>query len=174
MPRVLITGTRSDGTHHEVALSDTDEIKVALVTGDIEIGAVEIKDATTDTRAAVDTDGLEVHIDKALPAGANAIGDVDPVIATPTAYNVTLAVADTEYSQAMPANCRGFEFQCRTEHDVRFAFVTLKVAGPAAPYLTLKAGDYYHTFPINQAALPSTLYLASATAGVIVEILAWT
>lgn len=139
---------------------------VTLTTGDLEIGAVEIKDATTATRATVDADGLEVHIDKALP-------DIDPVIATPTAYNVTLTVADTQYSQAMPANCRGFEFQCRTEHDMRFAFVTGKVAGPAAPYLTLKAGDYYCSFPINQAASPSTLYLASSTAGVVVEVISW-
>ena len=99
--------------------------------------------------------------------------DVDPVTATPTAYNVTLTNANTEYSQAMPGNCRGFEFQCRTEADVRYAFVTGKVAGPAAPWLTLKAGDYYYSPPINQAAAPSTLYLATPTAGVIAEIIAW-
>lgn len=98
----------------------------------------------------------------------------DPMTATPIPYNVTLTSADTEYSQAMPDDCRGFEFQCRTEHDVRYAFVAGKVAGPTAPYLTLKAGDYYYSPPIFQDGTPSTLYLASATAGVIVEILAWT
>ena len=108
----------------------------------------------------------------ALLGGTGTL-DVDPVTATPTAYNVTLTVANTEYNQAMPANCRGFEFQCRTEADVRYAFVTGRVAGPAAPWLTLKAGDYYFSPPINQAATPSTLYLATPTAGSIVEILAW-
>jgi hypothetical protein len=98
----------------------------------------------------------------------------DPVTATPTPYNLTLTDADTEYSQALPANCRGFEFQARTEAAVRFAFVTGKVAGPTAPYMTLKAGDYYSSPPLNQGASPSTLYLASATAGTVVEILAWT
>ena len=97
-----------------------------------------------------------------------------PVAVSPTIYNVTLTSADTEYSQAMPTNCRGFEFQCRTESDVRFAFVTGKVAGPTAPYMTLKAGDYYYSFPISQGDAPSTLYLASSTSGVVVEIIAWT
>jgi hypothetical protein len=92
---------------------------------------------------------------------------------TPTVYNVTLTNANTEYNQALPANCRGFEFQCRTENDVRFAFVTGKVATPTAPWMTLKAGDYYVSFPVNQQASPGTLYLASSTAGVICEIIAW-
>ena len=109
-----------------------------------------------------------------IEAGSAAVGKVDPVTSAPTVYNVTLTNADTEYSQVLPANCRGFEFQCRTEATVRFAFVTGKVATPTAPYMTLKAGDYYCSFPINQAASPSTLYLASATAGVIAEIIAWT
>ena len=108
-----------------------------------------------------------------IGVAVGSIPDVDPVTAAPTVYNVTLTTANTEYSQAMPANCRGFEFQCRTEATVRFAVVTGKVATPTAPYMTLKAGDYYVSFPINQAAAPSTLYLASATAGVIAEIIAW-
>jgi len=91
----------------------------------------------------------------------------------PTAFNLTLTVADTEYTQALPANCHGFEFQCRTENEVRFAFETGRVAGPVAPYLTLKAGDYYYSGSINQGATPSTLFVASATAGVVVEIIAW-
>ena len=98
----------------------------------------------------------------------------DMLRGTPAVYNVTLTLADTEYSQALPANCRGFEFQCRTSHDVRFAFVTGKVAGPTAPYMTLKAGDWYYSGPIAQGDAPSTLYLASGTAGVVVEILGWT
>ena len=106
-------------------------------------------------------------------AGAAAWPVTDAKAAAPTTYNVTLTNADTEYSQALPANCRGFEFQCRTEATVRFAFATGKVATPTAPYHTLKAGDYYSSPPISQAASPSTLYLASATAGVVVEILAW-
>jgi len=101
-------------------------------------------------------------------------GSFDVPTAIPTTYNVTCTVADTEYSQALPANCRGFEFQARTEAIVRYAFVTGKVATPTAPYHTLKAGDYYFSPQINQAAAPSTLYVASPTAGTVVELLAWT
>ena len=109
----------------------------------------------------------------ALVAGTANVGKVDVPTATPTIYNVTLTSADTEYSQAMPTNCRRFEWQCRTENTTRYAFVTGKVATPTAPYMTLKAGDYEDSGPINQAASPSTLYLASSTAGVVVEIVAW-
>ena len=114
----------------------------------------------------------KVAIDQTTPGTTNKVV-ADVPTATPTAYNVTLTNANTEYSQAMPANCRGFEFQARTEATVSYAFVTGKVATPTAPWLTLKAGDYYASPPLNQAAAPSTLYLGSATAGTIVEILAW-
>lgn len=95
-------------------------------------------------------------------------------ITTPTVYNVTCTVADTQYSQALPANCRKFELQARTEAILRFAFVTGKVATPTAPWLTLKAGDYYYSPDMMQTASPSTLFVASPTAGTVVEILAWT
>jgi len=106
--------------------------------------------------------------------------DVDPFVvhhdfaaSTPNSYNVTLTVADTEYSQALPANCRFFEFQARTEATVRYAFATGKVATPTAPYHTLKAGDYYNSPQLNQGASPSTLYVGSPTAGTVVELLVW-
>lgn len=99
--------------------------------------------------------------------------ELDFAPAAPTSYNVTLAVINTEYSQTMPANCRGFEFQARTAADIRFAFVTGKVAGPVAPYHTLKSGSYFWSFDLNQGASPSTLYLASSAAGTVVEIIAW-
>jgi len=115
---------------------------------------------------------LTVAIDQAAPGVTDHV-TADVRTATPTVYNVTLTVANTEYSQAMPANCRGFEFQARTEATIRYAFVTGRVAGPVAPWLTLKAGDYYFSPPLNQAAAPSTLYLGTATAGTAVEILCW-
>ena len=96
------------------------------------------------------------------------------VTSTPTIYNVTLTDANTEYSQDLPANCRFFEFQCRTAFAVRYAYVTGKVATPTAPYMTLKSGGSYYTPVISQGASPSTVYFASAQAGVVVEITAWT
>jgi hypothetical protein len=90
---------------------------------------------------------------------------------TPVTYNVTLTSADTEYSQALPTGCRAVAFRCRSNAVVRFAWETAKVATPTAPYQTLRAGGDYWKENINAASL--TLYLASATAGAIVEIEAW-
>jgi hypothetical protein len=115
----------------------------------------------------------KVGLDQTTPGTTNKV-TTDPITATPTPYNVTCTVADTEYSQALPASCRGFELQARTQAEVRYAFVTGKVAGSVAPFLTLKAGDYYASLPLNQGAAPSTLYVASSVAGTVVEILAWT
>lgn len=103
------------------------------------------------------------------------------VARTPTTYNLTLTNADTEYSQALPANCRYFSIQCRTGYDVRMAFVTGKVAASTAPFFTIKSGSGYNS-PENFDGANSlqgsssaiTLYFASAQAGVVMEILCWT
>lgn len=90
----------------------------------------------------------------------------------PTIFNVTLTSANTEYSQALP-DCTRYDFQCRTAYDVRYAFETGKVAGPTAPYLTLKAGGTFTSDFVPQAAGPQTVYLASAQAGVVVEMVCY-
>jgi hypothetical protein len=86
---------------------------------------------------------------------------------SPTCFNVTLTNADTEYSQTL-TDCKMVEFQARTSVDIRFAFVTGKVATPTAPYMTLKAGQWYY-----YEGKPTTLYLASSTGGTVVEVLQW-
>lgn len=152
---------------------------VVKVTGSIPHGVVADKTfpivigglATTSAPAVVDNgDAVQAYIDEYGRYHVSA----DAETTSPTIYNVTLTSADTEYSQAMPENCRFFEFQCRTAFAVRYAYVTGKVATPTAPYMTLKSGNYYYSPVISQAATPSTLYLASAQAGVVVEIVAWT
>ena len=85
---------------------------------------------------------------------------------TPPVYNITLTSGDTEYSQAIPDTTKQFTFQCRTAYDVRFAFETGKVATPTAPYATLKSGSPYSETDLFLEG--ETLYLASATAGVVV------
>ena len=91
-----------------------------------------------------------------------------PAATTPTVYNETLTVADTEYDVELPANTKELRFRCRTAFDVRFAWVTGKVAAPTAPYLTLPSGRDYSSDKNNFTGL--TLYLASSEAGVVVEI----
>jgi len=91
---------------------------------------------------------------------------------TPTVYNKTLTSADTEYSQLLPNGTRDIRFRCRTSYDVRFAFVTGKVATPTAPYLTLPASCDYLSDRNDFSG--KTIYFASATAGVVVELEVWT
>jgi len=93
-------------------------------------------------------------------------------VETPTVYNVTLTAADTEYSQALPSSTRELRFRCRTLYDVRYAFVTGKVATPTAPYVTLPAGMEYSS-DLNDLTAKS-LYFATEEAGVVVEIEVWT
>ena len=95
-----------------------------------------------------------------------------PPVTTSTVYNTTLTNANTEYSQLLPANTREFRFMCRTLFDVRYAFVTGKVATPTTPYLTLPAGMEYSSD--NDNFTSTTLYFASGTSGVILELEVWT
>jgi len=89
----------------------------------------------------------------------------------PIIYNVTLTVADTEYSQLLPSGVKELRFRCRTNYDVRFAWETGKVAVPTEPYLTLPAGCDFHSDRKDISG--RTLYFASSEAGVVVELSTW-
>lgn len=90
---------------------------------------------------------------------------------TPTLYNVTMTTADTEYSQALPANTKQFEFRCRGNYDMRFAYATGKVATPTAPYRTLSAGQTKYQNDIDLTSI--TLYVACSQALQVVELEVW-
>lgn len=62
---------------------------VELNSSDVQIGAVEIKNATDDTRATVGANGLHVDVQAltSLPAGDNNIGNVDIASALPAGTN---------------------------------------------------------------------------------------
>ena len=86
-------------------------------------------------------------------------------------YNVTMTNADTEYSQALPADCKKFLIHTRDGTAFRIAFVTGKVAGPTAPYFTVPTNGIYNEDGIQPATL--TIYFACAAGGKVVEIIAW-
>lgn len=123
----------------------------------------------TEFKSTLDANGQHVpHVN--IDSGGGGGGATQAT--TVAVYNTTLTLADTEYSQALPANTLQFRFRCRTIYDVRFAFVTGKVAGPVAPYLTLPAGMEYYSDQNDLTGI--TLFLASAQAGVVVELEVWT
>lgn len=124
-------------------------------------------------KAAVEACQTALEIIDNIVSGSEAQVDVLtlPHATTPVIYNVTMPNADTEYSQALPSNVKKFLIHTRDESEFRLAFVTGKVATPTAPYFTIPASKAYYEDHINPASL--TLYFASASAGKVVEIIAW-
>jgi hypothetical protein len=97
------------------------------------------------------------------------LASMDALEATaPAVYNIALTNANTEYGQVLPENTRRLCFRCRTGVQIRYAWVTGKVAGSTAPYQTLGAGAEYALDGVKLAAM--TLFFASSTAGVDVEL----
>ena len=88
--------------------------------------------------------------------------------ATPVVYNVTMTNANTEYSQALPANAKKFLIKCRGAFAVKVCF-TSEESG--ATYLTIPAGMAYYEDLIQPSSL--TLYFQCATAAQVAEIVAW-
>ena len=87
---------------------------------------------------------------------------------TPTISNVTMTNSNTEYSQALPTNCRRFSIQLRTIKDMKLSFTS---GQSGTTYITIPGGGQYSEDTLNLTA--KTLYFQSTTAGVIAEIVAW-
>ena len=86
----------------------------------------------------------------------------------PEIFNVTMAVAGTEYSQALPAGTKKFTVKCRTYIPVQICFTT---GGTNTLFLTIPPGQSYWEDRLLDAAL--TLYFECAVAAQVIEIVAW-
>lgn len=101
-----------------------------------------------------------------LPTGAIGAATI------PTIYNVPMTLADTEYSQALPANTKIVEFREQgMSSKIRYAFETGKVATPTAPYRSLNIGEVKTVEGLSLAAV--TLYFACSIVGKVMEIEVW-
>jgi len=87
---------------------------------------------------------------------------------TPTIYNVSMTLANTEYSQALPANTKKFLIKCRAQYVVKVCFVS---GQSGSLYLTIPVGGVYWEDEVQPASL--TLYFQCATAAQVAEIIAW-
>lgn len=156
-------------------IAQTQEIATVSATG--LLGVVQVKNILEALPAGTNNIGdVDVVTLPALPAGANQIGGVttDAVkpAGTPAIYNVVMTNADTEYSQALPANCKQFRLSMR-ENDTayRIAYATGKVATPTEPYYEAAAGAVINVDKISAAAV--TVYFACASTGKHIQIEAW-
>lgn len=91
------------------------------------------------------------------------------IAAAPKIYNLTITLANTEYSQALDDEVRYFEVKCRTFNDMKMAFVS---GDSGTTYITIPAGSIWFTRGLINGDI--TLYLQSADAGIIAEIMQWT
>lgn len=96
---------------------------------------------------------------------------VVPVSATtPTIYNVTLALAATEYSRPLSSATKQLTVRNRTgTSNVRMAF---SPGGTSTDWVTLKAGAVYSQSELDLTGV--TLYLRSDDPAQIIEVLQWT
>lgn len=91
---------------------------------------------------------------------------------TPHIYNITMTLANTEYSQALPNGTKKLIMKIRTEDGTfRVAWEAGRVATPVQPYLTVLDGGIYSEDAIN--LIGTTLYFASAVNTKVMEIVAW-
>jgi hypothetical protein len=145
---------------------------VTLNAGDIEIGAVEIKDGDTDTRLDVESDGTKnaayVQMNKALPPGTNLIGDVKVSSQSLTKKTVTASSSgnNTIHTPAAGSKIRLYFFGYSAGSNVTGVVTSLKFASggtvfdrqylvaPGQPYArNIQAGKRYVDGAIDEALI---------------------
>ncbi|MCK9568661.1 hypothetical protein M0R72_06950 [Candidatus Pacearchaeota archaeon] len=123
------------------------------------------------TEAKQDTGNASLSSIKTAVEGATPAGTV-------TMDSITLTLANTEYSKALPANCKTLTFRCvdstkiNAGSDIRYAFETDKVHDSTLPFMLLDGGSVYSES--NLLLTSETLYVAGITAGDIVLLEMWT
>ncbi len=117
-----------------------------------------------------------------LPAGTKNIGivKVSEIPATElikpatdcAIYNISMAAANTEYTQPLPAGCKKITCGIISNDAIfRLAFVTGKVATPTAPYMQIPEGGFLSEEGLYLTG--KTLYFASPTAGKTMQVICW-
>ena len=85
---------------------------------------------------------------------------------------VPLPSADTEYTWQLPLGLRTFTLQVRDGSPLRLAWEREKVVSSNPPYFTLKPDTFWTEQNLDIQNEKCILYIASRTAGKIVEIIA--
>lgn len=87
---------------------------------------------------------------------------------TATIFNLTIAVASTEQSQALPANTKKFIIRTRGKGKLQLAYSS---GDSGTTYITVPAGASYEDINLYTS---QTLYFQSPKVGEIVELIAFT
>ena len=97
-------------------------------------------------------------------AGENFLAAAD----TPVIYNVTMTVANFEYSQTLPRNCR--KFQIRPRSAVAKIKLSYNSGESGTAYEEVPASGMWHD---SIGVANQTLYFQCDVAGTVAEIEAW-
>lgn len=87
----------------------------------------------------------------------------------PTIYNLAMAAADTEYAQALNTSTKKILIRMRTPARARIAF---SIGATSSEWITLEPGSVY--FEENLDLTDVTIFVRSAAANQVAEILEWT
>lgn len=85
----------------------------------------------------------------------------------PLVTNTTLTNQNEESIITLPANCKKFLIQARTNADLKLSY-TASASGTV--FLTIKAGSTYWEDAVRTN---NKIYLQSPTAGTVVEMVVW-
>jgi len=142
------------------------DVKITLDSETVDVTAtdLDIRDLSyaQDSVEIIDGDGDSLDFNSDGTIRESSTGN------TITGTTQEMTLADTEYSVDLGSNVTGYEFWCREDEDIRFAFASGKVAGPTDPYFTLKAGESYYVENLDSSEV---LYFACSKTGKTVEVI---
>lgn len=87
---------------------------------------------------------------------------------TPTIYNLSVPLANTEVSQALPTNFKKLLVRCRGNARTQFSFTS---GQSGTNYITIPMGSSYSADGLMVAS--GTIYLQTSQASQTIEIIAW-
>jgi hypothetical protein len=99
-----------------------------------------------------------------LDAILTALGGAGSANTTPAISNFTATLANTEYSFALPPNCKGFVLRSRKIARVNFGYAS----GVNALYFSIPLGGFYNDTNFYTA---QTIYFSSSVASNVLEII---
>jgi thymidine phosphorylase len=102
-----------------------------------------------------------------LDSVITALGGAPTNDTTATIFNVPAALANTEYSQALPADTKGFVLSARNGSKIKLAYA---LGDTSINYITINS---CFGFEDNNFYSAQTIYFAASSAGETIEIVAY-
>ena len=139
-------------------------VQIPLTNTKLDTLEASLTDIETDIEATNTALGtIETDIEATNTALGTIEDDLEVLTAsTPTIYNVSIAAADTEYSQALPAHTKAFAISIingTVGENFRWAFETGKVATPTASYRQI---DQEFEYSKDNLDISETIYIAAS------------